>query len=152
MVKPVGPVATGPQRWTLTPAARTAVTRIGLLLMLLICIDGALTWRATDEAAAVVAAIVERDGFVTTDEFDGGDLHRTEIERAVGQRGDRLRRAELTWIPAVAIALLAGLVSTRADPALRRTVVMAVALTLAIWLAPRVVYSRELPVLDSVFG
>lgn len=142
----------GKSRWHVSNQARTALTRVGLLLLLIVAVDGALTWYVTDQAAAVVADIQLRDGAVVVDESELGATHRSEIERASGADGGRIHQGGLKWIPAVVLALVGGLMSSRADPALRRSVVMAVALTLAIWVTPRVVYSRELPALEVVFG
>lgn len=141
-----------PSRWHLTDTARTALTRVALLVLLVAAVDGALTWYVTDEAASVVDDIEARDGVVIVDDSEEGAMHRTEIDRAVGDNDSRIRLGAVKWIPAVAFALVAGLLSSRADPVLRRSVVMGVALTLAIWVAPRVLYSRELPVLHAVFG
>ena len=151
MARPLG-ADDSDARWVLSPAARIVVTRLGLLLLLLISIDGAFTWYVTDEAAGVVATIEERDGVVATDESELGTAHRFEIERASAENRNRIRQGDLKWIPAALVALLAGLLSPRADPPQRRSVVMMTALTLAIWVTPRVLYSRELPVLDAIFG
>jgi hypothetical protein len=152
VVGPPSPIPAPQGKWTLSGPARVVVTRLVLLGLTMISIDGALTWYVTDDAANTVAAIELRDGVVATDDTDLGLVQAAEIERAVGDRSGRIRLGALKWIPATLLAALAGLFVSRADPDLRRSLVMAVALTLAIWLVPRVLYSHELSILEAVLG
>ncbi|MFT5202512.1 MAG: hypothetical protein ACI9C1_001902 [Candidatus Aldehydirespiratoraceae bacterium] len=132
--------------------SRASVTRIGMLLLTLVALDGAYTWYVTDNAAATVVEIEARDGFVDVGPSDGGSIHQTEIENASRNDGDRIRQARLKWLPAVAVSLLGGLLSSRAEPGLQRSLVMLVAITLAVWAAPRIIYGDEIRVLESVYS
>lgn len=136
----------------MTERARAALTRVGLVILLLVAIDGAITWYATDQAASVVQEIESRDGEVVTDDSSLGMMHRTEIDVRVGDDGDRIARARVLWIVGVVIAGGALVASGAAERELARSVVMAGALTLAIALAPRAIYSAELPALQAALG
>lgn len=136
----------------MTERARVALTRIGLVVLLLVAIDGAITWYATDQAAGVVEEIETRDGEVVTDDSTLGMMHRTEIDIRIGDDGDRLARARFVWILGTLVAIGALLASGAAERDLARSVVMGGALTLAISLAPRAIYSDELPAIESVLG
>jgi len=51
-----------------------------------------------------------------------------------------------------AVCLLAGLLTSRAEPDLQRSLVMLTAITFAIWAATRIIYIDEIRVLESVYG
>lgn len=136
----------------LSPPARTIATRVLMGVLALLTLDGALTWFVTHEAADVIAEIEERDGVVSIDDSELGATQQAEIERTSGSNSGRIQQARIKWIPMALLALASLLFVSRADPALQNGLVMTVAVTLAVIVAPRVVYSSELRILDAVFG
>lgn len=129
-----------------------ALTRAGMLILLVLSVDGAITWYATDQAAATVEEIQLRDGLVATDDTTLGMMHRTELELAVGDDDGRLGRARYVWLIGAAAGLAAVVLSASVQPDLARTVVLSGAITIAIAVAPRLAYSDELGSINAIFG
>lgn len=131
---------------------KRALIRAGMLILLVLSIDGAITWYATDQAAATVEEIQLRDGLVATDDTTLGMMHRTELELAVGDDDGRLARARYLWLVGAAAGLAAVVLSGSVHSELARTVVLSGAITVAIAVAPRLAYADELGSINAVFG
>lgn len=121
--------------------------------MLIVAADAGYTWFVTNETALVVDEIVARDGEVVTDDATSiGMMHRTDIELAADGSTDRIARARYLWVVAVAIGLSAVVASSSAAADMRRAIALAGAITLAVGLAPRVIYSDQIGVLEQLFA
>jgi hypothetical protein len=132
--------------------ARAALSRVGLAVVLIVAADAGYTWFVTNETALVVDEIVARDGEVVTDDATSiGMMHRTELELAADGSTDRIARARYLWVMAVAIGLSAVVESSSAAADIRRAIALAGAITLAVGLAPRVIYSDQIGVLEQLF-
>ncbi len=130
--------------------ARAALSRVGLAVVLIVAADAGYTWFVTNETALVVDEIVARDGEVVTDDATSiGMMHRTEL--AADGSTDRIARARYLWVVAVAIGLSAVVASSSAAADIRRAIALAGAITLAVGLAPRVIYSDQIGVLEQLF-
>lgn len=123
-----------------------------MFILLVLSIDGAITWYATDQTAASVEEIELRDGLVATDDTTLGMMHRTELDLAAGDHAGRLGRARYLWFVGAAAGLAAVVLSGSVPTDLTGTVVLSGAITVAIAVAPRLVYADEIGSINAVFG